>query len=109
MIGGPVLFLLIAWWGLRALAGGTLPDTPIQRLRDGAVRPGMSQSEVVKAVGPPKVQVERESGGLTFRYMGSTWDTQRATFLEEDAYVDFGSDGRVSAVSFESRTPEPPK
>jgi len=109
MIGGPILFMAIAWWGLHTLAGGGTSETPFERLRNGAIHPGMTQEEVVRAVGPPKAEVQRETGGASYRYMRSTWDTQRATFLEEDAYVDFDRDGRVSGINFEAKTPDPPK
>jgi hypothetical protein len=109
MIGGPVFFLAICWWGLRAIAGGGGAESPIQRLRDGAVQPGMTQMEVIKSMGPPKADLENQNGSHTFRYMHGNWDTQRNTFLEEDGYVDFGPDGKVSGITFEARTPDPPK
>lgn len=109
MIGAPLLFMAIAVWGLRSLAGADVPQTAIHRLREGVVKPGMTREEVLRLVGRPKAEIQNESGRTTFRYMHGVWDTQSATFREDDAYVDFDASGRVSSVAFETRTPEPPK
>lgn len=109
MIGGPLLFMIVAVWGLRQLSGPPANVPPVERLRDGSVRPGMTEEEVVKIAGRPKSVSEGADGRTTYRYMDSAWDVQRGTFVEEDAYVDFDSRGQVSNVTFESRTPEPPK
>jgi len=59
--------------------------------------------------GPPKSRSTGEDGRVTFRYMSSAWDVNRSAFVEEDAYVDFDSTGRVANISFDSQTPTPPK
>jgi hypothetical protein len=105
MFGGPIVFLLIAFLGIRSLVGPPPPVHAVQRLRDGAVRVGMTEAQVRQAVGEPKGTLDKLDGGFAYRYQRSTWDTQRNTFLEEDAYVDFSPEGAVTAVSFDSRTP----
>lgn len=107
MFGGPALFLIIAIVGLRALLGPIPEPHPVQRLRDGVVSAGASEAEVLKKIGRPHSVAERDGGGFSYRFQRSAWDPGRMTFMEEDAYVDFSSDGRVSSISFESRIPEP--
>ena len=108
MIGGPAVFIVIAIIGVRSLLG-TAPSTdPVKVLRDGTVSSGMSESEVLSKVGQPKATVTNTNGTTSFRYQHGTWDSERKTFVEEDAYVDFDDTDHVSGVSFESRTPAQP-
>ena len=105
MFGGPILFLLVAFLGIRSLLGPAPPVHAVQKLRDGVVRVGMRESEVLMAVGEPKGIVDKPDGGFTYRYQRSAWDPQRNTFIEEDAYVDFTPDGTVASVAFDSKIP----
>ena len=108
MIGGPSIFIAIAILGIRSLI--VTPDAfnPVKRLKDGMVKPGMAEGEVIKLVGDPKSTTENSTGGFTFRYEHGLWDSDRKTFVEEDAYVDFDDASHVSGISFESRTPPQP-
>lgn len=106
MVGGPVVFFLIAWFGLRAIVGPLPRPNPVQELREGAVRPGMSVREVESSVGTPKSITDRPDGGFTYRYQRSAWDSARGTMLEEDAYIDFSPSDSVTAVTFDARVPE---
>jgi hypothetical protein len=107
LIGGPIVFLAIAWFGLNAIIGPGPAPHPVALLRAGRVTPGMTEGEVRALLGPPKADITQEEGKYYFRYQRSSWQSDTKTFVEEDAYVDFESDGRVSGVSFESRTPPP--
>jgi hypothetical protein len=107
VIGGPLLFISIAWFGLQAIIGPPAEVNPVQRLRAGAVSVGMSERAVIQAVGKPKAILDKESGGYYFRYEGSAWDNQAKAFALENSYVDFNESGRVTGVSFEVRTPPP--
>ncbi len=109
MFGGPAIFIAIAILGIRSLLGSAPVHDSVKLLRDGAVKPGMTQTEVVSKVGQPKSTVENTNGSLTFRYQHGTWDADRHTFVEEDGYVDFDQNETVSGVSFEARTPPQPK
>ncbi len=91
------------------MLGSTGPDDPVKLLRNGVVKVGMSQQEVESKVGLPKYTMDRESGGITFRYQHGTWDVERKQFMEEDAFVDFTADGTVSSISFDSKVPEQAK
>lgn len=108
LILGPALFLLIAWYGIQSLLGPPPTINSVQKLRDGAARVGMSEGELLKAVGPPK-SVSSRPDGVTYRYQHSAWDPERKVFIDEDAFVDVDTNGGVTGISFESRTPEPPK
>lgn len=105
MFGGPLIFLVIAFFGIRSLVGPAPPTQVVQRLRDGAVKVGMTEAEVLSVAGEPKGRIEKSDGGFTFRYQRSAWDTQRNTFLEEDAYIEFSSAGTVTGITFDSRVP----
>ena len=108
MIGGPVVFILIAVVGIGSLLGTQEITNPISKLKSGEVKIGMDESEVLKRVGQPKSTTDNSSGGLTYRYEHGLWDTERKTFMEEDAYIDFDSTNHVSGISFESKTPPQP-
>ena len=105
MFGGPILFLAIALWGISAFLGPPAPPNKIQMLRDGVVKVGMSERQVVDLVGEPKATIVKPSGGYSFRYQRSTWIPDRKQFVEEDGYVDFDEAGMVTGVALESRTP----
>lgn len=106
-IGGPALFLAIAWFGLQAIIGPGPAPSAIQKLKAGVITPGKTAEDVLKSIGNPKATVEKADGTYYFRYERSAWSGETKTFAEEDAYVDFDSTGRVTGVSFESRTPPP--
>lgn len=108
MFGGPLLFLVIAIVGIRSLLGVGAPDA-MTLLREGAVKVGMTEREVVRAVGEPRVVVEKETGGFTYRYHRGAWDVQRNVFREEDADVEFSPGGRVSSISFHETVPPLPE
>jgi hypothetical protein len=106
MFGGPAVFLAIVYFGMTSLIGPPPPPNPVDRLREGAVRPGMTEGQVLRNVGRPKGIMDG-SDGYTYRYQRSSWDPQRRLFVEEDAYVDFDDSGRVARISFDSRVPTP--
>lgn len=107
LYGMPILFLALAALLVSLYIGQSPQVGVVQRIRNGAVKPGMSEQEVLQRAGPPKGVVEREDGGFTYRYQSSAWDPERRVPIEEDAYVDFGSSGVVGNVTFDSRVPEP--
>jgi hypothetical protein len=107
MFGAPLAFLALAWWGIASLLGPGPAPNAFELLRDGRVKPGMSQGQVIAEVGAPKEVVSRPDGGASLRYQRSTWVPDRKTFVEEDAYVDLDPQGFVTGVAFESRTPAP--
>ncbi|MCW5943766.1 MAG: hypothetical protein KIS66_16155 [Fimbriimonadaceae bacterium] len=104
MIGGPIVFMLILWFGVNWIVGPGPPPRPIQKLKAGVVKNGMTSEQVIAQVGPPAGIVESPDGSFTYRYQGTGEDA----FLAEDAFVDFGAGGRVVNVTFEKTPVKPP-
>lgn len=102
LIGGPIVFLAIAWFGLQAIIGPPPPLPAVQRIQQGAIRIGMTEGEVIRAVGSPRSVAENEDGTYTFRYQRSRWNPDARIAIEEDAFVDFSPNGVVTAITFES-------
>jgi hypothetical protein len=107
LYGMPILFLALATFLVSLYLGQAPQVGVVQRIRNGAVRPGMTEQEVLQRAGPPKGVVNREDGGFTYRYQSSAWDPERRVPIEEDAYIDFSSSGVVGNVTFDSRVPDP--
>ena len=103
MIGGPIAFLAIAIWGILWLLGPAPPPNPVSKLKGGAVRPSMTQRQVVDAVGEPKSIEPRPDGGVDWVYHRGTAEP----YVEEDASVTFNAQGSVVRVSFEKSSPPP--
>jgi hypothetical protein len=104
MIGGPLAFLLIAYFWLTALLGPPVPPNPIGKLRAGVVRMGMTAEQVERTIGPPREITTRADGGFTYRYYRGTAEP----FVEDEAYVEFGGSGVVTGLSFERTAVRPP-
>jgi hypothetical protein len=104
MIGGPVAFLAIAVWGILWLLGPAPPGNPVSLLKKGAVKVGMTPSQVLEKVGNPKSIEPRTGGGFTYRYHRGTEEP----FVEEDAFIDFSESEKVVNVSFERTAVKPP-
>jgi len=65
LIGGPIVFLLIAVLGMRVVVGPIPPPSPVQRIKDGEITQGMSLDDVVKKLGKPKEITTAPSGDST--------------------------------------------
>jgi hypothetical protein len=107
MVGGPLIFILLAVGGVMAFLGPTPRPNAMEVLRSGKVKPGMREAEVLSVAGQPKASVPRDTGGFFYRYQRSRWNPEASNFTEEDAYVDFDDSGYVTGVSFDARTPSP--
>ncbi len=107
LFGGPALFLLIAWALASSFIGPPPREATVKQIRQGAVKVGMSEADVLAKVGKPKGIIPKDDGGFTYRYQSSAWDPDRKSPLEEDAYVEFSDSGSVSGISFDSRVPDP--
>jgi hypothetical protein len=107
LYGMPILFLALAALLVSLYLGQSPQVGVVQQIRNGAVKAGMPEQEVLQRAGPPKGIVEREDGGYTYRYQSSAWDPERRVPIEEDAYIEFGPTGVVGNITFDSRVPEP--
>lgn len=102
MIGGPVVFMAFAIFGIYWLIGPAPPMNPVQLVKDGKVEAGMSQQAVLNLLGKPKERVELPDGGERWRYHHGTADP----FVEEDADLVFTPGGRLLSASV-SKSPIP--
>jgi hypothetical protein len=109
LVLGPLLFLTIAVLGIRSLLGIGGGPHPVERLRNGEVRAGMSEPQVLALLGSPRLVVNNEDGTYILRYDRSEWNARDKTFTQVDADVRFDANGVVSGVAFDSATPAPPK
>lgn len=97
MIGLPVAFVAIAFWGIVSLMGPAPPANPVSLLKKGVVKIGMTRDEVIGEVGEPKSIEQSPDGSFAFVYHRGTEEP----FVEEDATVMFSSGGLVRRVTFE--------
>lgn len=103
LFGGPIAFLAIAVTLILYLIGPAPRQNPVERIKAGAVRVGMTVEDVERAVGPPREATDREDGGFTYRYKSSP-----EPFVEEDAFIDFSPAGRVLTINIERQSVRPP-
>jgi hypothetical protein len=108
LYGAPVLFLALAWYLATSFLGPPLQVSTVRQIKDGAVKTGMSEVQVLRAVGEPKGRIEKTEGAFTYRFQSSAWDPDRKVPLEEDAYIEFDANGYVTSLSFDSRVPPTP-
>ncbi len=104
MFGAPVAFVVVLVIGVTMIVGPAPVPTPIGKIKQGAVRNGMSVIEVESTLGLPKGREDKPDGGFTYRYQGATAEP----WVVEDGYVDFNSDGYVIGTTVERITVRPP-
>jgi len=108
LFGGPIAFLAIAWFMATSFLGPAPQVSTVRKIKEGAVKAGMSEVEVLKVAGEPKGRIDKPDGAFTYRYQSSAWDPDRKTPLEEDAYIEFSANGFVTTLTFDSRVPPTP-
>lgn len=97
LIGGPVAFLAFALTLVFVVLGPGPDLGPIEKIRRGEVKVGMTVLEVESKIGRPKGSTPREDGGFTYRYQHGTAEMM----VEEDAYLEFNPDGFLMSISIE--------
>jgi hypothetical protein len=97
MIGLPIAFVGIAFWGIVSLMGPAPPANPVSLLKKGVVKIGMTRDQVTSEVGEPKSIESSPDGTFSYVYHRGTEEP----FVEEDATVSFNADGFVRGVSFQ--------
>lgn len=108
LIGMPILFLIIAVLGVRSILGPVPTPHPVEQLREGFVVTGLSESAIRARLGAPTQEFSREDGSTVLRYSRGVWDTNRRTFVQEDADVVLSAEGIAVRVQFDSSTPPIP-
>jgi hypothetical protein len=105
MIGGPLIFLLIFWLGVRVIMGPVPEASPVKKLREGKIAIGSRMVDVEKELGRPNQVVELEDGGYRFVYTRTVYESQTRSDSLDEAVVEFTPTGRVQKISFEQTTP----
>lgn len=102
MIGGPIAFLLVAVLGILWVLGPAPARNPVELVKKGEVRTGMTRSQVLDLLGAPKSKVPLPDGGEAWKYHHGTSEP----FVEEDADLKFDAGGALLGAVV-SRTPVP--
>ena len=110
LIGGPLIFLLIAYFGITALLGPPPRPNPMTAIRDQKVTVGQPWSEARERLGPPTSRVDYPDGSFLLRFTRTDWSgvtkERDATLMQDDGIVEVGPDGRVRSARVE-RIPVP--
>lgn len=105
LIGGPVVCLLIIWFGIHAILGPSPRPNPVALLREGAIAIGATADEVQHKLGRPSRVQEQEDGGFVYVYTRTVYEeTTRSDSLDE-ATVEFTPSGRVQGIRFDRSAP----
>lgn len=74
LIGGPLIFFCIAWFGLRAIVGPIPQPSAVQQIKDGDIKPGDAMADVLKRLGQPKTITTRDDGSMVAVYTRTVAD-----------------------------------
>lgn len=108
MIGGPLLFLAIAVFGIRALLGPPPELNPVDEIRAGRIRAGMTLDNVVDRLGAPSDLQTKEDGSSALIYRRTGWEQERKEFVQYEATVSLDASGRVIDAKVEKLQPPAP-
>ncbi len=107
MFGGPLVFLLIFWIGVRGIVGPIPEASPVKKLRDGVIQVGAKADDVRKELGRPNESIELEDGSFKLIYTRTVFDQETGSDSLDEATVEISPTGRVIRINFD-RT-EPPR
>lgn len=105
MFGGPIVFLLIFWIGVRLITGPVPEPSPVKKLREGEIQIGARMTEVNEKLGRPNQVVELEGGGFRYVYTRTVYEEQTKSDSLDEAVVEFTSEGRVQSIKFDRSAP----
>lgn len=108
MFGGPIVFLLIFWLGVRAIIGPVPEASPVKKLRDGEIQIGAKMTDVEKELGRPSQAVELPDGGYRFTYTRTVLEQETRSDSLDEAVVEFTPTGRVQSIRFDRSAPPSP-
>lgn len=110
MFGGPIVFMLIFWLGVRLIIGPVPEASPVKRLREGEIQIGARLVDVDKKLGRPNKVVEKAGGGFQYIYTRTVYEEATKSDSLDEAIVEFSPEGRVQSIRFDRsappRTPE---
>jgi hypothetical protein len=105
MFGGPIVFMLIFWLGVRIIVGPIPEPSPVKRLREGEVKIGARLTEVDKLLGRPNEVVEVAGGGFRYIYTRTVYEESTKSDTLDEAVVEFTPEGRVQSIKFDNSPP----
>ena len=105
LIGGPVLFFLIAVVGLRAIVGPIPQPNPVQRIRDGEFKSGDNLTDVLKKLGAPKSITTNPDGSMTVIYTRTVAD---GDLQIEEGVLTVDSTGHIVETHVDRQLPTKP-
>lgn len=97
MIGGPLTFMAIFYFGMLWILGPSPPPSAIDKLKHGEVRVGMTYEQTLAKIGIPKGEVPQPDGGKILKYVH---DTDQPG-LQDEGSVDVSPDGVVTEIRIE--------
>jgi len=92
LIGMPILFFLVAMFGLMRIIGPIPKSSPVQRIKDGEIKAGMSAKEIVDKLGAPKEIQAKPDGSATIIYTRTVAD---GDLQIEEGVITLDTAGRV--------------
>jgi outer membrane protein assembly factor BamE (lipoprotein component of BamABCDE complex) len=105
MFGGPIVFLLIFWIGVRLITGPVPEPSPVKKLREGEIQIGAKMTEVAEKLGRPNQVFELEDGRYRYIYTRTVYEVETKSDSLDEAVVEFTSDGRVQSIRFDRSAP----
>jgi len=108
MFGGPIVFLLIFWIGVRAIIGPVPEASPVKKLRDGVIQIGAKMTDVQKELGRPNESTELPDGGYRFVYTRTVLEQETRSDSLDEAVIEFTPTGRVQSIRFDRSAPPTP-
>jgi len=105
IVGGPIAFLLILWFGIHAILGPAPRPNPVQLLRDGAIEIGAPMNEVTQKLGRPSRVQTTEDGTIRYIYTRTVFEQATRSDSLDEAVIEFTPSGRVQAISFDRSAP----
>ncbi|MFQ3588370.1 MAG: hypothetical protein SNJ74_10775 [Fimbriimonadaceae bacterium] len=110
LYGGPIAFLVVAVLGLSWLLGPAPRPNPVEEIRRGNVRVGMTFLQVEKRLGQPNEIVELPDGAFEYTYRRTSVEDLRRSggFTQDEGIVTFDANGRVVRVRFDKIDAIPP-
>lgn len=105
MFGGPILFLLIFWIGVRLISGPVPEASPVKKLREGKIQIGDTYSEVQQELGRPNQIEELPDGSFRLVYTRTIYDEATKSDSLDEAVVEITPTGRVANIRLERLTP----
>lgn len=105
IVGGPLICLLIIWFGIQAIVGPAPRPNPVKLLREGAIEIGARSEEVIKKLGAPTQIREQEDGGFTYIYTRTVYEEATKSDSLDEGAVDFTPTGRVQSIRFDRSAP----